>query len=1346
MKKVFGDYFLGLDMGTSSVGWAVTDKNYNVLKFNGKRMWGVRLFEEGVSAEGRRLYRTARRRQARRVERIKLLQELFAEELGQVDPTFFIRMNDSKFLPEDKSENQKNSLFNDVDFDDKSYHKSYPTVYHLRQAFLDGEEITDPRLLYLAILHIVKNRGHFLFDGEEINNENSTEIVFESLKKAVEEELEVELDYVDLKEFEECIKTKSSITAKKTKMIEIFNSKNPKIKELATLLAGGKANLVKMFDIERLEEPLKSASVASFTVASGYDENYDKLADILQDKMRVVECAKAVFDMGLLADILNGKRYLSTAKKEVYEKHGKDLKILKKVVRKYIPEKYDLIFKDTKTEGNYVSYVGMNKKSGKKQVVEKEKCTQVVLCEFLTKQFKSVQNTGNDEDLEYVKKSLEDKTLLPKQVAKENGVIPYQINLAELKAILKNAEKNFDFLNKKDDDGISISEKIIMLFKFKIPYYVGPLNDLHKNNGGNAWIVKRSKEKIYPWNFESIVDEETTAEAFIRKMTNKCTYLVGEDVAPRDSIIYSKYLTLNELNNLRLNGAPLKLAQKQGIYEDLFLKRKKVKIKDIKGYLAARGEYDTKNDDLEGYNGEFKANMSSYVVLKDILKEDFDVSLAENIIKSIVLFGNERKMLKRHIKKISGGKIEQEKIDKLVKLKFAEWGRLSEKFLTQIPDADKESGEVRYLSILDALYNTEDNLMQLLSAKYTFADAVERENENINDVKSFSYESCVESLPVSPAIKRSIWQTLQIVKEIEKVTGHPAEKIFVEVAREKGEKGVQKLSRKARLLDLYRNCKKEYEELYKKLENEEESRLRSDKLYFYYTQLGKCMYTGEKIDLDVLMGSNDVYDIDHIYPQSKVKDDSIQNRVLVCKTANSYKSDKYPIFKETQEKNINHWQLLLQKKLIDKEKYMRLTRNFGFTDDELTGFIARQLVETRQSTKAVAQILKSLYPESRIVYVKAGNVADFKHEYKLVKSREINDYHHAKDAFVNIVVGNVFDVKFTENPKNFIKNPNREKYNIRRMFDYDVERKGYAAWKAGKNGTIVSVEKTYNRNDVLFTRFAHEAKGKLFKVKIMKKGRGQLPIKPSIEKMTLEKYGGYNDVATAYFCLVEHTNKKKRVRTIEYVPIHLSEKIASTENGLDTYLKDVLGLAEHRVIMPKIKLNTLFKIDGFYMHLSGRTGDRLRMKNAMQLVLNKEDYAYCKKVLKCADFVKKMKNDCDVTRYDEEVTKERNELLVKVLKEKAMGCYKAQFGGFGEKIDIEKFKLLSLEEECCIVSDLITAFHCNPESTDLSKIGSYKTAGIILVSKNIANFDSICLINRSVTGLFETKSLDLKKL
>ena len=95
------DYYLGLDMGTGSVGWAVTDQEYHILKKNGKTLWGVRLFESASTAEERRVFRTNRRRLDRRNWRIQILQELFSEEISKVDPDFFLRMKESKYYPED---------------------------------------------------------------------------------------------------------------------------------------------------------------------------------------------------------------------------------------------------------------------------------------------------------------------------------------------------------------------------------------------------------------------------------------------------------------------------------------------------------------------------------------------------------------------------------------------------------------------------------------------------------------------------------------------------------------------------------------------------------------------------------------------------------------------------------------------------------------------------------------------------------------------------------------------------------------------------------------------------------------------------------------------------------------------------------------------------------------------------------------------------------------------------------------------------------------------------------------------------------------------------------------------
>lgn len=215
MKKKFGKYYLGLDIGTNSIGWAVTDVNYNILKFNQKAMWGIRLFEEGKTAEDRRGFRSARRRRDRKVQRIKLLQELFANEIAKVDSGFYLRLEESKFWEDDKNINQKNTLFNDEAYTDIDFHKEYPTIYHLRQKLIESDEKFDIRLIYLAIHHILKKRGHFLFEG------NSTEVIIpfseiiNDLKKYLLDEFDFELNCSDVAETEKVLECRFNINCKK---------------------------------------------------------------------------------------------------------------------------------------------------------------------------------------------------------------------------------------------------------------------------------------------------------------------------------------------------------------------------------------------------------------------------------------------------------------------------------------------------------------------------------------------------------------------------------------------------------------------------------------------------------------------------------------------------------------------------------------------------------------------------------------------------------------------------------------------------------------------------------------------------------------------------------------------------------------------------------------------------------------------------------------------------------------------------------------------------------------------------------------------------------------------------
>ena len=42
--------YIGLDVGSDSVGWAATDEEYNLCRIKGKTAWGARLFDEASDA------------------------------------------------------------------------------------------------------------------------------------------------------------------------------------------------------------------------------------------------------------------------------------------------------------------------------------------------------------------------------------------------------------------------------------------------------------------------------------------------------------------------------------------------------------------------------------------------------------------------------------------------------------------------------------------------------------------------------------------------------------------------------------------------------------------------------------------------------------------------------------------------------------------------------------------------------------------------------------------------------------------------------------------------------------------------------------------------------------------------------------------------------------------------------------------------------------------------------------------------------------------------------------------------------------------------------------------------
>jgi CRISPR-associated endonuclease Csn1 len=65
-------------------------------------------------------------------------------------------------------------------------------------------------------------------------------------------------------------------------------------------------------------------------------------------------------------------------------------------------------------------------------------------------------------------------------------------------------------------------------------------------------------------------------------------------------------------------------------------------------------------------------------------------------------------------------------------MRFRDWGRLSKAFL-ELEGADRETGEV--LTIIDRMWQENENLMECLSDRFTYMEAITEQGNGIN--KSF---------------------------------------------------------------------------------------------------------------------------------------------------------------------------------------------------------------------------------------------------------------------------------------------------------------------------------------------------------------------------------------------------------------------------------------------------------------------------------------------------------------------------------------------------------------------------------------------------------------------------------
>lgn len=1434
MKK---EYTLGLDIGTNSVGWAVVDENRQLVRKGKKRLWGVRMFEESSDASERRTYRNSRRRIQRRKVRINLLRDLFSNEINKVDTTFFQRMDESFYNLDDRNI-KCNDLFNNF-MTNKEYYDTYPTIWHLRKELCTTKEKADIRLIYLACHHIVKYRGNFLQEGEEFVkgdvkylvdimnqiNDSITETreFFESEDGNDGNDFSSYLTNVEFND--ELMLSMLEILNPNNKEIILNNEKinnkgvNAKINNLKMLLNVTNKDIYGDMIIDLLVKNEKNISTTKIVkslklekkVLNLYSENlesdvedlistFDDLANIIE----ILPQLKYITDYVKLEILLGDNNLLSSAFVSQYDRHKCELNTLKYLLKKYDNDQnyYNKMFRQTDSkiiglkgdkEANYAQYVGLNSVNSTKQKNFKHASYEAFLT-YVKRILTEIQVLVIDEsDLNLIKDLLtkvDEHSLLPRINGSSNGSIPKQLHLQELKLILNNQKEYYPFLSDLDARyNITTYDKILEIFKFKRDYFVGPLKGEEF-----SWVIKNNDEKVYPWNFEQVVNMDETAQKFITRMLNKCTYLKGEKdyCLPKDSLTYSEYNVLNYLNTLKIDNKRISLELRNELYNEVFLKNSKVTSKKIREYIFTH--YNKKLGDTD--IPEVTCSLSSHIKFKEIFGDEFENSkeLIENIISDITIF-EDKKILVRRLESIYN--LSADKIKQIKSLNYKKTARLCNNLLNEllISQIDLETGVVikEYHGILSIMRENMLNLQEILfSPLFNTSAAIDDYNKKVMESKEEDNSLLSfldENVTISPVWIRPFIQSIRIIDELEDILGQKIDYFVVECTRtNKAEKKKQSKSRYDDLKEKIIEASKKFgnellayhintKDLLNRIDDETivNGVKNSDAIYFYFSQLGKDMYTGEDIDLDDLLSSNSKYDIDHIYPQSLVKDDSISNRVLTSKALNNKKQNNFLCEAGVLAPGIYKFhKLLLENHLISKTKYNRLTEKE--VDENILGkFAARQKVATDQAVKALITTLK-LYKnveETHIIYSKAENISDFRKEYNILKSRTANNYHHAHDAYLNAVLGKMFDDYFRSRQylNNYrVKQENdeakQETTNFMKIVKYPRTRSKTdltPIWR-GKEDIDIIEYNIKNTFDIQETTRTYIGNNMYSKTTILPKENGTVKVKnftPNGNEYDIKKYGGITSSSYSKYAIIKYKEKNKDVTQLIAVPrIYLDED--GTNTKLIQYIENELHKKNYTIEHNCIKTNVIIREEKTEYMITGVTSSNYLLKNAKDRNFDYKSIEIIHNIDKYLNMVSE-KNNKYVVEQDKIIlhsTKKHNGKFynhnIEITRENLDYLYKQIINLYSKDIyvnltqtkaiiDLMKTSNFKLEinDYVLLISNILDFLKTNERKTiDLSLINGVKNAGIMRINSKLRT--GMKFIQYSYTGLKEKVLYEVK--
>ena len=351
-----------------------------------------------------------------------------------------------------------------------------------------------------------------------------------------------------------------------------------------------------------------------------------------------------------------------------------------------------------------------------------------------------------------------------------------------------------------------------------------------------------------------------------------------------------------------------------------------------------------------------------------------------------------------------------------------------------------------------------------------------------------------------------------------------------------------------------------------------------------------------------------------------------------------------------------------------------------------------------------------------------------------------------------MVVGNVYDTKFTRNVFNFIKDKkDGRKYSLNKVFYENVSDSKTVAWEMDK--TIHQVEKVMNNNNILVTRRTSEQKGGLckatvYKAKIAAKAKEGVyyPLKTSDRFISdVKKYGGYTSIGIAYYSIFEYVlvSKKgeEKITRIIPIPIYVSQNIRDNSTLIEfgrsqVNIKAGEEIRDFKLKYAKLCIGSEIRMNNYPYNIGGKSKDTFYYDSAVQVVIDSQSEQYLKILSKYQNW-KKENKDGELWKN---ITKENNLELYNKLVEKMNSeiFTKKKTNKYNELNSGEirnNFNSISAEEQVKVLLEILNLLTNKKSTFDLKNIKVGAARGQQLF--DLTKLNQFSIIEQSVTGFYE---------